>query len=652
MLKDEAAASTFMALGVCPEDVLVKVPVAQLIVEASSGGAAAAASDAAKTAAMRRSLKALVDRNLLQGSIANGVQMHDIVRDLVRSRLGGDDGICLKQRAVVAAFVSACPAADGWTPDDAVGQYVEQALELHMIEALLLDPLDDADAHSWLLHGNELIVKTAATAMGTATLEALAAAKEGAGDLVGAARVAWAARSERELTAANGTDLAYRTAALLETADDPSCAEFELAVLTMTWLVDMGSERHAKCSDRRMVLVQASGIKTFGSKWSEFFGVWMQALMAWGPWALSQLADIRAATSKMRKTLITQGVEASSLSDVPHERHAAAVLYAHNLVMTSRTCDMDDWNPALCGGEATLVEAMEHWTKTDRKCGLEMKNGPIALNLYAFGHGHVILAMYFGRVPALVQFAEDATAHYRDVCRTREYLGCCIEILHSRTCLTVLVHLGRPAEAYAVLEAMGFGWSDEGFALFDLWFVALSASVPGWTKDGQTSHHRLLLYSASPQSAALDAEVGAWIPAPEVIAQHERDQPMTCCCFMGMLGLAASAFLRLGRDDDAAEAARILVSPEHGCVLPDDLVHGHRVLGQVAAKRGDVEAAGGHFGRALEAAAASRLPLWEVIVARGWKRAVPESGVAADAVIDAACVKMGKSRSQLACDGV
>jgi hypothetical protein len=132
----------------------------------------------------------------------------------------------------------------------------------------------------------------------------------------------------------------------------------------------------------------------------------------------------------------------------------------------------------------------------------------------------------------------------------------------------------------------------------------------------------------------LDAEVSAWIPTPAAIAQHELDHAVTHLFLMGVLGLAASAFLRLGRD--AAESARILVSPEHGYFLPSDLAHGHGVLGQVAAKRGDAEAADGHFGRALQAAAASRFPLWEVIAARDWKRAVPASGAAADAAIDAA----------------
>jgi hypothetical protein len=545
-----------------------------------------------------------------------------------------------------------CPA-DGWAPDDAVGQYVEQALELHMIEALLLDPLDDADANSWLLHGNELIVTNAATAMGSAALEALAAAKEGAGDLVGAARVAWAARSERELTAASRTDLAYRATDLLEKADDPSCAEFESAVLTVASTLDLGSERQEKFSNRRTALLQASGIATFSSKYAEFFGKLIAGLVASSPWAPPPLADVRVAHSQMRKAALCI-VEASALSDIPHERQAAVLFNAHVCIVSSETCDMDDWNPELCGGEAALVEAVEHWTKTDRKCGLEMKDGPMAVNYYAYGHIHCVLALNFGRVPALVQFAEDAAAHYKDMDlpRTRDFLGNWPEIMQGRCSVQLLVNLGRPAEAYAVLEAMGFGWNDEGFALHDLWFAAASASLPGWDQAADAVLQRLLLYLASPQSAVLDAEVGAWIPTPAAIAQHERDQPIIRIALMHMLGMAASVFLRLGRDDDAAESARILVSPEHGCVLPSDLVHGHRVLGQVAAKRGDVEATGGHFGRALAAAAASRMPLWEVIAARDWKRAVPESGVAADAVIDAACAKMGKSRAQLACNGV
>jgi hypothetical protein len=53
------------------------------------------------------------------------------------------------------------------------------------------------------------------------------------------------------------------------------------------------------------------------------------------------------------------------------------------------------------------------------------------------------------------------------------------------------------------------------------------------------------------------------------------------------------------------------------------------VLGQVAAKRGDLEEAGGHFGRAMEAAKTSRSPLVEVLTARDWARSVVDVPAAA-----------------------
>jgi hypothetical protein len=309
---------------------------------------------------------------------------------------------------------------------------------------------------------------------------------------------------------------------------------------------------------------------------------------------------------------------------------------------------MDDWNPELCGGEAALMETTEHWTKTDRKCGREQKMGAAGENFYLRGDAPSILALYFGRVPSLVQWAEDAAADFQelDLPHTRDYLGNWTEFIFARSACQLLVTIGRPAEACAVLGAMGLAWSDDGFALYDLAFAAFQ--LPGFDQGADAVWQRLLLYAASPRSANLDAEVGAWIPTPAAIAQHERDQTVVSFLHMGMLSLAASVFLRLGRDDDAAEAARILVSPEHRHIQHCDLAHGHGVLGQVAAKRGDAEAAGGHFGRALEAAVSSRFPLLEVIAARDWKRAVPASGAAADAVIDAACAKMGKPRAQLA----
>jgi hypothetical protein len=182
MLKDKAALSAFMALGVVPEDVLVTLPAAQLI--CSTTGKVSAIS-------MRRSIKALLDRNLLQGSMASGVQMHDIVRDLVRSRLDVDGGLREKQRATVAAFADGCPA-DGWAGDDEVGQYANQALRQHMVEALLPDPLQDVEAQAWLDASDDVmshpLVRCAADAFGFVNLSKMGEQLEAEGKLWEAAK--------------------------------------------------------------------------------------------------------------------------------------------------------------------------------------------------------------------------------------------------------------------------------------------------------------------------------------------------------------------------------------------------------------------------------------------------------------------------------
>jgi hypothetical protein len=649
MIKDESICLAFLALGVCPEDVLVVLPVAQLICDAEPQLAGKL-----NAVVLRRSIKALVDRHLLQGNIASGVQMHDVVRDLVRSRLGGEDGIRVKQRAVVRAFVAACPAG-GWPSNDAVGQYAALALATHMAEAMFPNLFDDEEAQAWLLHSEEAIVSNIATVLGSAKLSELSAAKEAAGDLVGAARVAWAARSVKQLPAARSVELAYRTVALLESANDPNCITFEVAVLGKAIAFSFKGE--AIAFSRRLALLASSGA-TFASKRGEFLGAAGPALgvlfaagMAGWPY---NVAEVRSAFFLFRQATQTHMVEASRLSDVTWEQQMACLVNAMSCIWSASTCDMDDWNPLLCGGEAALEEALAHYTQTNGQCGKDMQSKDAGgRDDYRFGQAGVLLALFFGNLPPIAQWAVDATAAYNelDLPETRNYVAQYLEVWESRSACSLLVSLNRLTEAHALLEAMGFTWSDAGFALYDSFFAALSQVFPCFVKDADAVFHRLVLYLASPQTAALDAEVSAWIPAPAALAQHERDQ--FYCQHWGLKGLldvAAAAFLQLGRDDDAAEVARILVSPEHHCVQHRDLARAHSVLGQVAAKRGNVEEADGHFGRALESATASRFPLLEVLAARDWKRAAgagASAAVVADAAIDAACVKMGKSRDQL-----
>ena len=74
MIKDETTSLIFMALGVCVEDLPFDAAVAMLICGADAQ--LTAKGTKLSTIAMRRALKTLVDRNLLQGNIVTGAQMH------------------------------------------------------------------------------------------------------------------------------------------------------------------------------------------------------------------------------------------------------------------------------------------------------------------------------------------------------------------------------------------------------------------------------------------------------------------------------------------------------------------------------------------------------------------------------------------------
>jgi hypothetical protein len=364
MLNNEAALSVFMALGVCPEDVLVAMPVVQLICGADADNAAGKAS----AASMRGFVKALLDRNLLQGSIANGVQMHDIVRDVVRLRLGGEDGIREKQRCVVGAFVSACPAGS-WAAGNAVGQYAALALEQHMAEALLPSLQGDAEAQAWLMHPEGLIVANAATAIGPSVLEAFTAAKEAAGELVLAARVAWAARLGKHSSQDAFADFIFRATDLLEAADDASVRAFEMEVLKRAYTVELMSERNVKTQHRLAAVQAAAGAVTFASKYQEF-------MLAWGPgWMLQcgQMYGVRKDPASLEDFVegcrirlaaardIAAG-QARELTDDLVLKRAAVLCYFANMGFTLGCTEHSFWDPTACGGEATLVEACSHWT--------------------------------------------------------------------------------------------------------------------------------------------------------------------------------------------------------------------------------------------------------------------------------------------------
>ena len=213
--------------------------------------------------------------------------------------------------------------------------------------------------------------------------------------------------------------------------------------------------------------------------------------------------------------------------------------------------------------------------------------------------------------------------------------------------------IGRRKEADTLLQAVGFRWDAEFEERFQLYFDALNGSWKTLSLEAQKTSMRLLIFLSSPEGSIDHAEVSEWIPAPKEIAEVHSGNPWYRNAFtVDITYLGAQAFLKLGRDDDACEVARIALSAEPKIEKKWVLLNCHCVLGQVAAKRGNLDEADSHFANALEEVKLSGLPMLEVLVARDWKKFLLEpngrDASAAEAAIDGACAAMNKTRADVA----
>ena len=481
-----------------------------------------------------------------------------------------------------------------------------------------------------------------------------------------AARVVWAMCFVKNIPAQVICELTYRAAEFLELADDPSCTEFENKVLQAALALDTGSERHVQAVRRAIDTGHFRSAEvfpaTYESKSAQSAADYTAGVVSWGffapdSWPIPE-AGAREAARLMGQAVLTHLVEAGALTE-NRSLQLAVVLRYHSFLgdCLGLSHVPEIWDPCLCGGEASLAEAIEFYTYEEM--GAAMKADVTAIDVYRHGAAQAPLVLWFGNLRLLDKWAVTVTAANKqlDFPSSRNFTGEHIEIFFGIQVCVLLFKADRPAQARSVLSSLGFDWTDGGLALLDVFVGMVSGALPSVDEEGQSVFCKLVLYLAAPQTAALDARVSAWIPEPAELALHERTHGWAMCFWLnGILSLAARVFLKLGRDDDAEETARIAVSPEHHTLRKYDKVECHTALGQVAAKRGDFEAASGHFSRGLEEARASRLPMLELLIARDWKRAVNEHGcfeidaacAVLDAVIDAACAQMGKSREQLA----
>ena len=247
-----------------------------------------------------------------------------------------------------------------------------------------------------------------------------------------------------------------------------------------------------------------------------------------------------------------------------------------------------------------------------------------------------------------------AAAQEIDLPTTKLYSDEIIEVNNAwQIALPVLIMVGMVEESSLLLTSWGFTWDADGFHNLDFFHAAMKAVHAPNQDNPQITWCRLIVYIVSPPDSINETEVDTWIPSPKELADMERtDFLIRTWGLCDLTSFGARAFLKLGRDDDAYELSRIAVSPEQKTQKTTTLLMCHSILGQVAARRGNLDEAKGHFANALKEAKISRLPMMEVIVARDWKRHLLDpqglDASEAESVIDGACAVMQKSREQLA----
>ena len=301
-----------------------------------------------------------------------------------------------------------------------------------------------------------------------------------------------------------------------------------------------------------------------------------------------------------------------------------------------------------------MVESINYYQY--HVCGNIIKAELNGTDWFRGNPGIAILALWHGNLDALSVWYDKVLAAYEeiDLLTSAKYKEEVHEVhVLLQTNLPLLLYLGEHEKAARIWSAVGFTGDEAGFDRFDQWFSDLNAFIPVLKRDLYMAWNRLAIFLSSPKGSIDAAEFNAWMPSPQELAEMERSNNWFFISFFhDLTSFGAKAFLKLGRDDDAYEVSRIAVSPEHATERRTTLVSCHSILGQIAAKRGDLDEAESHFANAVNEANLSRVPMVEVVAARDWKRHLLEPNgrgcEAAEAMIDAACARMKKTREQVA----
>ena len=653
--------SVFKFFAIFPEDVPVPAGVFNVFATYLTGEK----KEKKAKMAVGNCLSSLLKYNLIKGGFSSGqgVFMHDIIRDYVINQHTEEELRAL-QKTTSESLLSARPetgfSLSGAVSADTFGGYVARNIFYHFRHSLEegQEPPDE-----WLEHTDEVIKLNTAMAIGFDAITKLSQEREAAGNLVKAARASYATSLLQDIPHATKTDLMYRTTDLLEQADDESAREFEKAILSMMISYDMGSDRYAKTSRRALALSKLEEA-TFSSKIMEAFGMMGQCMFTMGMFnANGEAGDIRKSIEECI-VAVRSFYEAGQLADesIPEVMALACksmppIMYMlHASIAPFYELSIPAYLPHEivegCG-EAEVINFMEVY---EPNVHTAMFKEQWKVDIFPESPFVVALVLLYGNVTTgLSLYVEKVIAVYAalDLPNSKLYGDWAMEVWNTvYEGAAVQLMTGHREGAHEVMKSLGFTWSKDGLECVDSYVTGAKTMVAAADEDIERMFVKLIIFLAAPDGE-IDREVfNDWIPSPEELATADKYFFMRCFGIVGTAPFGALAFLKLGRDDDAYEVARIAVSPEQQTEKTTTFVMCYQVLGKVAAKRGEVEEADGHYAKAMEYAKKSLMPLLEVLTARDWKKDVLEPNGrdcgTVEATIDEACAKMKKSREDIA----
>jgi hypothetical protein len=270
------------------------------------------------------------------------------------------------------------------------------------------------------------------------------------------------------------------------------------------------------------------------------------------------------------------------------------------------------------------------------------------------------MAFYYGNFSLILTWYQKTLAAFQelDLPSSMAYHSEYFEIWgFASYAVPTLLQVGMIGEASALMNVIGFTVDREGFERMEIVAEGLQGFIQGII-DGELLLMMvkfLAICASSPGSINEEGAVSAFLDgvSPQQVADMEREGTALARRFavIDLTSFGALAFYRCGREDQAVELCKLAVDPKQKTERKTSLVSCFRLLGEIWAKRGALEDAESHFANALKEAKISRLPMLEVLTARDWKRHLLEpngrDASAAEAVIDGACAKMGKTREQL-----